>query len=81
MSLPNPNDQSNLDIMTCDFSSLVNLKDINIDTSLSSMQRMHSFISQIKNPYIFRVDDVIVKVNYSNKIDIHDALASAFLIE
>lgn len=56
----------NVDIRTVDKNSLVDLDDIFIDISQPSEQKLSSFVEQVKNPYIFRIGDVAVKVNYAN---------------
>lgn len=56
----------NVDIQTVDKASLVDLNDVVIDTSQPVEQRIKSFIAQMKNPYVFRIGDVAVKVNYAD---------------
>lgn len=56
----------NVDIRTVDKASLVDLNDVVIDTSQPVEQRIKSFIAQVKNPYVFRIGDVAVKVNYAD---------------
>ncbi|PWM68213.1 MAG: hypothetical protein DBX61_04070 [Clostridiales bacterium] len=46
-------------------SSLVDIRDIKIDKSLPTEERIKSYVEQIKNPYKFKVGDVIVKVSFS----------------
>lgn len=53
-----------VDIRTVDKSTLVDLNDVYIDTSLPVEERIRSFIEQVKNPYVFKVGDVAVKVVY-----------------
>lgn len=53
-----------VDIRTVDKSTLVDLNDVYIDTTLPVEQRIRSFIEQVKNPYVFKVGDVAVKVVY-----------------
>lgn len=55
----------NIDIRSVDRDSLADLNDISIDTSQTIEKRIASFIDQIKNPYVFRIGEVIVKVNYT----------------
>ena len=69
-----------IDIMACDESDLVDLQDISIDTTKSVRERIDSFLEQVRNPYLFKVDDVIVKVNFSKERSLSDALASVFLL-
>ena len=44
--------------------SLVDIRDIQIDTSLSTEQRIRSLIKQIKNPYKFKHNDVTISLNF-----------------
>lgn len=68
-------------IQKCDVDSLVDLRDISIDETQSVVQRVNTFFQQVHNPYLFKVDDVIVKVKYGNEKNITDALATAFSLE
>lgn len=58
---------------------LVDLRDIHIDTTLSVEEKMKSFIKQIKNPYRYRVGDIVVNISFAdtNRTFI-EALASVF---
>jgi len=44
--------------------ALVDVRDISIDSTLPQDERIKAFVSQIKNPYCFKVGDVIVNVSY-----------------
>ena len=44
-----------VDVREVDLDTLVDIRDIKIDESLSREQRMADFIRQVKNPYCFRV--------------------------
>lgn len=57
------------DILTCDPDELVDLQDLRIDTSLPIRDRMDTFLQQIHNPYLFRVDGLIVKAVYPANTD------------
>lgn len=60
--------------------SLIDIKDVNIDPLLEQADRIRSFIKQIKNPYCFICDGVIVKMNYAEKEDtLEDKLNRYFL--
>ena len=48
-----------------DIDSLVDIRNVKIDTSLPVLERIKSYIEQVKNPYYFRVGDVAVHVSYS----------------
>ena len=52
------------DLMGCDPAALVDLKDVRIDTSLPVRERMAKFVQQIGNPYLFKVDGLVIKATY-----------------
>ena len=45
---------------------LVDIRDVKIDRSLPSEERIKSFIEQIKNPYQFKVGSTVVRVSFAN---------------
>lgn len=45
---------------------LVDIKNIEIDTSKPKIEKLIDFIETIKNPYLFKVGDIIVKIKFSN---------------
>ena len=63
------------DILTCDGDSLINLRDVPICTDLPLPQRTTQFLQQVHNPYLFRVDKLIVKVSFSGNRDLSSTLA------
>lgn len=46
--------------------SLVDIRDVKIDRSMSVENRMKSYVEQIKNPYMFKVGNTVVRVSYAN---------------
>ena len=56
--------QRNSDIMSCDPNLLVDLREVEIDTSLPVHKRMEQFLRQVGNPYLFRVDGIVVKASF-----------------
>lgn len=46
--------------------SLVDIRDVKIDRSMSEEDRMKSYVEQIKNPYMFKVGNTVVRVSYAN---------------
>lgn len=48
-------------------SELVDIRDVVIDKSLPLEERVRSYVEQIKNPYCFKVGDVVVRVSYAGK--------------
>lgn len=53
-----------VDIVTVDPANLVDVTQVKIDESLPVGQRVADFITQVKNPYCFRVGKVAVKIAY-----------------
>lgn len=54
-----------VDIRTVSPEDVVDIKQIKIKNGLSQQEKQKEFIRQIKNPYCFRVGNVIVKAKYS----------------
>ena len=46
--------------------SLVDIRDVKIDRSMSVEDRMKSYVEQIKNPYMFKDGNTVVRVSYAN---------------
>ena len=64
-------------IALCDKNTLTDLRDITVDKSKSVREKIESFTGQVKNPYLFKVGDVIVKVAYNGDKDFSGALSCA----
>lgn len=56
------NDRSRKELLD----SLVDIRDVKIDRSMSVEDRMKSYVEQIKNPYMFKVGNTVVRVSYAN---------------
>ena len=76
-------DSSNLMILRntviTDFlkSDLVDLRDVNIDTEKALSKRITDYFEQIKNPYLFRIGDMSVKISFCSDRSFTDALSTA----
>ena len=66
----------NTDIMACDPDLLVDLREVQIDTALPVQKRMEQFIQQVGNPYLFKVDGIVVKASFLPQVgqSLSDAL-------
>ena len=64
------------DLMTCDPARLVDLQDVHIDTALPVSKRLERFVQQVGNPYLFKVDDVVIKASFLPQVgrSLSDAL-------
>lgn len=56
------NEQSRKELLD----SLVDIRDVKIDRSAPLEERMKSYVKQIKNPYMFKVGNTVVRVSYAN---------------
>ena len=54
----------NIDFMTIDPETLVDLRDVNINVSLTRNERIIQYLEQMKNPFYCKFEDVILKLNY-----------------
>ena len=66
---------STADILTGDNAGLVDLKQVAIDTSRPVPERTVHYLDRIGNPYLFRVDTLIVKVTFTGNRDLPSLLA------
>ena len=53
--------QTHNDLLT----SLVDIRDVKIDRSLPIEDRVKSYVEQVKNPYMFKVGNTVVRVSYA----------------
>lgn len=44
---------------------LVDIRDVKIDKTLTVEERVISYVKQIKNPYMFKVGNTVVRVSYT----------------
>ena len=75
------NDLKHIDIEQYEPDQLVDLRSVSIDKSLPVPERMCSFVKQIINPYLFKVDDITVKVEFSSGKSLEDSLITFLLAE
>lgn len=55
-----------IDIRDVDVNTLVDIRDVVIQSDLPKEERIRDFIGKIRNPYLFRYKDAVVKVCFSN---------------
>ena len=56
--------------------SLVDLRDVKIDSGKSVPEKMNEYFEQIKNPYLFKVGDMRVKLSFVGDRSFTDALGA-----
>lgn len=70
---------ANVDICTVSKESLVDIRDVKIDASKDRNERISDYIRQVKNPYCFQCNGIIVKMNFSqSEGTLEEKLASYF---
>lgn len=69
----------NADILTCNADELVDLKTVETNRKKPLGRRTDDFIAQVGNPYLFRVDDVVVKVEFGDGKDFSEILTDVIL--
>jgi hypothetical protein len=57
-----------VDICSVDPTTLIDIRSVSTDIELSQNECLKDFVRQIKNPYCFTVDGVIVKLDFSDKM-------------
>ena len=64
--------EKNMKCSTAD-EQLVDIRDVKIDRTQPVEERMKSYVEQIKNPYLFKVGNTVVRVSYANtQVTIND---------
>lgn len=59
-------DMRNVDVRTVSRDDLVDIRDVKIDPDLPKEERIKSFMKQIRNPYCFKVGNVVVKTEFAD---------------
>jgi hypothetical protein len=73
-------DLKSVDIRTVDPDTLVDIRDVKINTELTKEERFIDFIKQIKNPFCYKYGKAIIKVSYTNaEATLEDRLESYFM--
>ena len=60
-------EMSDVDVRSVSRDSLVDIKDVKIDMKKERKERVLEFLKQIKNPYCFICNGMIVKMNFSKE--------------
>ncbi len=72
---------ADVDIRTVSKDSLVDIREVTIDQSMGREERIADYIRQVKNPYCFCCDGVIVKMSFEESGEtLEDKLASYVML-
>ncbi len=58
----------------------IDLNSTKVNTSLPACERINSFLSQIKNPYLFCVDGIEVKLEFTGNTRLTDLMAKVLSV-
>jgi len=72
---------SEVDIRTVNRDELVDINTVKINTDLPVKERVEDYISQIKNPYCYLDNGVIVKIGFSGGRKLEECLKSIVFSE
>ena len=82
--LPTPEEMqemAEIDIRTVDTSSLVDIEQVQIQTELPQEERIADYIRQIKNPYCYLSNGVIVKISFAGRDTLEQCLSRCITSE
>ena len=55
-----------IDDIDFNIDDLVDIRNIKINVNQPIQEKIVDFVKKVKNPYLFKVGDVVVKVNFNN---------------
>lgn len=58
---------SQIDVSSVNPDELVDVRDVQIDKNLNDEERIEDYIEKIKNPYVYKYGDYIVKLEFDNE--------------
>lgn len=67
-------------VNTFDIKNFTDLKTLTIDKTKPRDERLRQYIENVKNPYIVRVGDTLVKIEFTGGRNFSDALTTALLM-
>ena len=74
-------EMAQIDIHTVEKESLVSAEDVQIHTELSDRERLEDYIRQIKNPYCYLSNGVIVKISFAGRDTLEECLSRCIMSE
>ena len=64
------------DIESCEKNSLTDIKSINIEADKRQNDKINAFIERVGNPYLLKVGEMVVEVEYSGKRSFLEAITN-----
>lgn len=75
------NKMKEIDIRSVDRESLVDINDVQIKTDLPDEERMLDFVRQIKNPYCYICNRMVVKTRFVGKQSLEECIKATLFTE
>ena len=63
------------EIANCDKDRLTDLSRVEVDKNLPVVERVRDYIHQVGNPYLFKVGDTVVKIEFGGGSALADSIA------
>lgn len=73
-------EMKNTDLRTVDKDTLADMSGFGFDITLSQAERAKRILEKMKNPYLFRLDDMVVKVEFTEGGPPMQDLMTSFLL-
>lgn len=67
-------------VNTFNINDFTDLKELSIDNTKNKTERLKQFAQEVKNPYMVRVGDILIKIEFAGGKTFSDALTTAFLM-
>ncbi len=67
-------------VNTFNIKDFTDLKTLTIDKTKPRNERLRQYIEDVKNPYMVRVGDTLVKIEFAGERSFSDALTTALLM-
>lgn len=64
------------DIESCEKNSLTDIKSINIEADKRQNDKINAFIERVGNPYLLKVGEMVVEVEYTGKRSFLEAITN-----
>lgn len=61
----------------CDISGLIDIRKVKIADAQSKANKVINYIDRVGNPYIFRVGDIAVKIEFEDSRDFSEAFVNS----
>ena len=67
-------------VNTFNIEDFADLKVLTVDKTKPKQERLKQFITDVKNPYMVRVGNTLVRIEFTGGRNFSDALTAAFLM-